>query len=567
LGAEGDASLRLDRRDKNLRNLDCIFLFALVAVSALPYLRGLGFYSDDWETMAVLARSAHEGLSAMTRQLLAVDPDMLIRPVQLAVLVGEFNLFGPFHATAYHIVITGILGLTLVIVYLAAYELGLGRWVAFTIALVFGTLPHYSTDKFWISSQQATLCVGFACLGIYALQKAINASQRIRVLWTLFAAVAMILSFLSYEVALGLIAAALAHAAWRVWRSAEGSTGRRLKGLVFIVVVMSTLVAVGLAKARLQTRMVSHHGLLSWLGRIRGLIWHQIVQAALFNVWTYWLHIPSTLAAMYRQNAFDISAVAVSVLIALATALYLWKYPPSAMPGLRACWSLIAAGFVVFWLGSFLFVSNFYADFSTAGLTNRITIASALGAACVEVGVIGLACSMLKPKIGTRVLVVALGLICGVNCLTTSGIAWFWKDAAVRQAAVLKSVSDHVENLPQASVLLLDGFCRFSGPGTVFETDWDASGATRIRLQDFSLVSDVVSRNLHVENDAINTTYYGEPEGHYRYSPNLYVYNVQKTSLVRLPSKQAAVDYFKLMNPSGDSGCPFGYEGLGTKVF
>ena len=557
--------LKLDRRRTQL--LDCIFLFVLAFVSALPYLRGLEYYSDDWTTMSVFARYAHDGLSVMLRQFLAIDSDMLVRPVQLAVLLGEFKLFGPHHAILYHIVITGILALTLVILYLTANELGLGRRLAFTIALVFGSLPHYSTDKFWIASQQAILCVGFACIGIYALQKAIRESSKNKILWAVLAAAAVILSILSYEVALGLIVAGTAYAAWRVRRDSEKSSGQRRRGAIFIITVMSIIATLVLVKARLQTRVNYPHHFLRWFELIGGLIWHQMVQTALFNCWTYGLHMPAVLLAMYRQNALDFSTLVVSVLVAIAVTSYLWKSFPPTIPNPRTYWLLFAAGFGVFWLGAILFAWNAHADFSTAGIDNRITVASALGAACVEVAVVGLGCSMLRSEIRTRTLAVGLGLVCGLNCLVTSGIGWFWKDAAVRQAAILNSVSNHVPSLPQGSVLLLDGFCRYSGPGVVFETDWDATGAIGLTIHDFTLHSDVVSRNLSVDEDAISTTIYGSVEGRYPYGPNMFVYNVQKAALVPLPSKQAAEEYFALMNPSRDSGCPPGQEGVGTKVF
>ena len=62
--------------------LDCVFLFGTILLSALPYLIGLGFYSDDWAYQATLAPVSGESLTAIFEALLASDSNLLIRPVQ-----------------------------------------------------------------------------------------------------------------------------------------------------------------------------------------------------------------------------------------------------------------------------------------------------------------------------------------------------------------------------------------------------------------------------------------------------------------------------------------------------
>jgi hypothetical protein len=101
----------------------------------------------------------------------------------------------------------------------------------------------------------------------------------------------------------------------------------------------------------------------------------------------------------------------------------------------------------------------------------------------------------------------------------------------------------------------------------VFETYWDATGAIQLTLADYSLVSDVVSPNLHFERGAAETTMYGEAEHHYPYGNQLFVYNVRHNILTSLPSQESAAAYLRAMNPTGDSGCPAAQEGDGTKVF
>jgi hypothetical protein len=166
-----------------------------------------------------------------------------------------------------------------------------------------------------------------------------------------------------------------------------------------------------------------------------------------------------------------------------------------------------------------------------------------------------------------RAFSLSIGLICGLNSLAVSGIGYFWVDAASRQAAIRSSVATNVRSLPAGSVLLLDGFCRFSGPGVIFETDWDAGGVIQLLLNDSTLSGDVVSRNMRFGDAAVKTSMYGSPEGSYTYGNQLFVYNVKTRTLANLPSRKASNEYLHQMNPTGDSGCPAGQEGFGTKVF
>jgi hypothetical protein len=158
-------------------------------------------------------------------------------------------------------------------------------------------------------------------------------------------------------------------------------------------------------------------------------------------------------------------------------------------------------------------------------------------------------------------------MICGANSLVVSGITSFWADAASQQAAVLKSVANHVHSLPQGSVLLLDGFCRYSGPGIVFEEADDTTGAIELTLSDFSLGGDVISPAMRFSETAVETSPDGQFSDHYHYGDHLFVYNLQRKSLTMLRSKAAATSYLSAVNPTGDGGCPAGEEGDGAQIF
>jgi len=546
------------------RIADSAFLFGLVMLSAFPYLFRLGFYADDWFYHSVLAQSSGDGLGANFRALALADTHLLMRPVQLAYFVLSFKAFG-LQALPYHLVITAVLGLATVLLYLTVRELRTGRGLAFAIAAVFGLLPHYSTDRIWMSSQQATLCMAFAFLGIYGLLRWVRMDGKRKTAWLTLAFLALSLSILSYELAFGMIAASLGLIGWMSYRDAQGLLKGALRRMGAVAGTAAVLLLVIWAKFRTLREVTYHHRFFT---HFWGLIWHSIVQAFQFNLWTYFLHMPAVLGGLYRHSALSHAAAATAAVLFCLVTAYLWRILKSSeIPTRRTCLWLIAAGFGLFALGYGLFLPGIDTNFSTTGLANRVAIASALGAAFVQVAIVGLACSMLRSQVArARVFALAMGIICGVNSLVVSGIAFFWADAATQQSAILKSVAANVGSLPRGSVLLLDGFCRYSGPGIVFE-GYEAGAALKLTLNDFSLSGDVISPKMSFAEAAAETTMYGQPVGHYIYGNNLFVYNVQRQSLTPLPSKEAATSYLNAMNPTGNGGCPAGREGDGSQIF
>lgn len=548
---------------------DCVVLFCVNVFSTLSYLFRLGFYSDDWAYQGVLAHSSARGIGAMLKELLKVDQGLLIRPVQIAYLVLGFKAFGR-HATPYHLVNSVVLGLVTVFLYLVLTELRTGRWLAFVVAVVFGLLPHYSTDRFWIASQQATLSMAFAFLGIYALLRSVRPKEESSRKWAVLAVLALALSILSYEVALGLIVVTLGMIGLVRYIGTHAPSRSAFRSLGGVIGASVVLLLIGIIKIRMQERITfnSHH-FLAFLPRLGGLVWHAAVQAVEFNLWTYGVRMPAVLISLYRHSALSLAAVCSASIIALLVAVYLWRCMGRfTIPDRRACLRLVAIGFLLFALGYGLFFPYADTDFSSTGVDNRVAIASALGVPCVLAGILGLAFSILKSQVArSRACAVAIGLICGANCLVVNGLSFFWVEAGSQQSAILRTIASSVRSLPSGSVLLLDGFCRYIGPGIVFETDWDSTGAIRLLLGDNSLTGDVVSPNLRLRDATVQTTIYGGEEGNYPYGNHLFVFNMQRKTLTSWPSKEVAIANLGATNPSQDSGCPAGKEGIGTKVF
>ena len=544
---------------------NCTFLFLVVLLAAIPYEFRLGFYSDDWWYHDALVQSSSQGVPTMYRALLARDPGLRTRPVQVAYLVLGFKMFGQ-HATGYHLVNSLIFAIVSCLLYLVLMIFEATRDISLSVALLYGVLPHYSTVHFWIACHQAGISLALTLFGIYALSRYLDTSGR-RNLWLGASCIAFVMSFFSYEVPVGLIALAIVVLAARECLQRRGAPGylmRQYWGLFALVLV---LLATGILKAKSQTRVVVHSSLptilLHFMQRSSGLV----PVAFRFQFWNYGMRLPVVLFRLWRGAALHWESVLAATLLALVISIYLRAgFNSETKPRLRRVLLYFILGFILFCSGYGLFIMA-QDSFSTPGINNRVEIVSALGATLSEVALIELIVCCLRSKKAIRwVRSLALGTVCGLNCLVLYGIAYYWVDAAAKQAVILNEVSANRNAVPGGSVVLLDGFCRYSGPAPVFETDWDTTGALRLAFNDFSLTGDVVSPQLRLSESSVETTIYGAPEGYYPYGDRLFVYNLQQHALVRLTSREAAEEYLAANNPNR-STCPSAREGFGAKIF
>jgi 4-amino-4-deoxy-L-arabinose transferase-like glycosyltransferase len=124
---------------------DCLFLTVIVLVSAILYLPGLGFYSDDWDFLRRFSLSRDQSIGGLFQS--AYFPLVRMRPVQIIYLSGLYWLFG-LQPLGYHLVNAAILASGIVLLYLVLRELGQDRVLALAVAAVYSLLPCYSEDRF-----------------------------------------------------------------------------------------------------------------------------------------------------------------------------------------------------------------------------------------------------------------------------------------------------------------------------------------------------------------------------------------------------------------------------------
>jgi len=547
---------------------DGVFLVGVTALSAVPYLTGLGFYSDDYAFLATLTQTEPQTFRALLHGLLE-SPNLAPRPLQAAYLAILYQAFGlsplPGHVVNHVVFAAGILSFNA-----GLRRLGLPRFACVALPLIFASLPHYATDRFWLATHQITLSMALFFLAFYASARCAEAPGVGRWPWLLLAAAAMLASLMAYETfaPLFLLVPAIA---W-LPRALHFEPRARLDlrrhpwlwpFLVHLGVFGAIALAAFLAKVEIYGEDRLWHGdAAHWIGAMAWLI-KGVLRAAFLDQGAM---LPMGVATLLRDHWRPEAALIALAGFAAISAYLLAVRRRSFQPWRR--WQVLALGgfgLLVFFAGYAAFANNFRIGFSPTGLANRVSMAAGVG-----VAMIALSCAFLVEGLlpvrwrrWGAPLLVSVGCSLGVLINGTLGV--LWGEAAQVQRSVLAQLRANLPELPAHTTLLLDGVCPFVGPGPVFESFWDLRGALQILYADPSLQADVVKPNVRVGESAITTTLYDTLLRHYPYG-RLLVYNVRQGKAWQLTDYPSALGYFSAFDPTDSAGCVF-EDGGGVRVY
>ncbi|HET7694709.1 MAG TPA: hypothetical protein VFK57_03310 [Vicinamibacterales bacterium] len=553
---------------------DGAFIGVVVTLSLLWYLPGLGFYSDDWAFLGMYATSADQTVRGFYDA--SHSPQHAMRPVQLWLCAALYGLFG-LDPLGYHLVNAVFVVLNPLLVYAIGRELRLSRVVALPVALVYGLLPNYSSDRFWFVAFAITLSMTAALASIYADLRGWRARRAAGALiWKGIALAGLCVSVLAYEVPLPLLlCAAPASLAWQLWHGRTSLTRRRiLQAAAFAAVNIVAIAGLVLFKLQTTVRLGAEQGLAAQVSAIvrhavrfdlpRGEYGLNAFNAVRVHFVEYGAQLPVNAIALVRTAPAGLQALtlAAAVAILLYLAVVLRSEP---WPGRRAWLLAAAAGVVVFALGYAIFLTNYNVQFTTTGIANRSAIAAALGAAMCLVGGVGLLVALL-PTTRTRSLVFALGIaaIGSSGFAIVNVLAERWVKAYRIERDTLENIRTRFAALPPQSTLLLDGVCPYVGPAIVFEADWDFTGALQVYYRTRSAAANVVTPRMTAEDEGIAASIYGQPK-RYPYSPSLFAYHAGSGTVQPLPDRETARAW--LARSLAGANCPPGHEGLGVEPF
>jgi hypothetical protein len=538
---------------------DVLFVAVVIALSTALYLPRLGFASDDWAFLGSL--TTHGDLSAPGR---SVEHDFAVylrqRPVQMAYQTLLFGAFGP-NPIGYHLVNTFVLALMAVLGYLVLREFGVSRRPAVAVAVVYGLLPHYSTDRFWWSAFGYGAAMTLAFASLYADMRALRSRGAALWFWKAAALTALAASGLGFEIALPLLAAALPLLWYRARRQAEGPLGGRVGrtgAMMFLGCNVVVLAAI-----------VTFKGAVSAGIGVPGSYLHHLARLALGSTATsfgsYGVGLPE--ATRWAVATVDGVTLAAGIALASVVGVYLGglgRRDASIDWSVRTWLKFVAAGLLVFALGYGIFLTNARILFSSSGISNRVAIAAAAGLAMIWVGLAGAVSAAVPRRWRAVVLALPVAALCLSSFLIVHGLAASWAEAWQRQQALLADIRTRLPTLEPHTTIILDGDCSYIGPAVVFDSNWDLSGALETVYDDPTVRADVVSANLGVGDDGLSTRLYADHTARYAYSPRLLVFDARDGAFRPLADARAARAWWTSRE---EPECPRGASGYGTTLF
>jgi hypothetical protein len=442
-------------------------------------------------------------------------------------------------------------------------------------ALVYALLPSYSTDRYWYLAFAITLSMTACLASICADLKAAGAPVHRGIAWKALSAAALVVSALSYEVALPVFLVVPFLLVWRM-RQEHGlrSRDRLMYVAVLILIDLALLVGVAAFKLRTTVRLGAQQGMTAQITDIvrtavrtdlpYGHYGLNVFSAVRVHFGEYGVKLPASAAAVVRTAPDGVlwlsAAFALLVFGYLHRAARAGPWPPLLEWG-----AFTVAGLIVFGLGYAIFLTNYNVQFTATGIANRSAIAAALGAAIFTVGCVGWVLTWLPmPRLVPVAFAFLVTVIVTCGFVIVNVVADRWIAAYELERNILEGIRQRFSPMPPNSTLFLDGVCPYLGPAVVFESNWDLAGALQTMYRDRTLSADVVTPRLVVSDEGITTTIYQQPTTH-PYSSRTFVYDAANGVAQPLPDAATARVYFD-KSTRGQS-CPPSHEGVGVRLF
>jgi hypothetical protein len=538
---------------------DSLFLAAVVVLSCIPYVGGLGLYSDDWGFLS----SLHNSDGSYAGLLASVMGPLGPRPVQGHVLAGLYWLFG-LELVGWHAANSVALAAAVLLFHHSLRALGCDRVTALVVPLIFALLPHYSTARLWIAVFQANAAILLYFTSLYADIRFVKRSGPPGWLWKALGTAALVGSLLSYELTAALFLVNVVVLSYIAGVRKHGTRVRRALPTVLGLATNVIALALTIGYKLMLTERVDVAGGY----RYRAL--RVLTEAAPVHFGEYGVGMPVKVFRALRDYP-DALVTVTSVLIGVTVGAYLFFVLRAAVVRFDrgVAWpAMILVGVVLFGAGYGVALMTWEIGFHTTGANNRTAAGAAIGVAWVFAGAIGWISSTL-PAERLRWLAFSclVALLAASSTLLTNTVAGFWVSAARQQDDLIAVMQTQVPSLPPGSTMLLDGLCPYHGPAPIFATDWDTKGMLQLTYGDWSLSGDVVKPNTEVTAAGIRTILFDDWFNVYPYSDRLIVYHVRTGGTYPLPDLAAARAYFESVSGPARPACPPYTDGDGTAIY
>lgn len=445
-----------------------LFALALLAfVAYLPHLRNGGFYLDDWSDVAgTFYPPGGRSLANTLDYFAALFP---YRPGLIIYVPFKYWLLGDSPPRQLALAV-GLGVMVAFLVYGILRRFRVPWWHAWMIAALLVVYPSFDSVRLWEAASLPSLALVFALGGIWIALVGVDRRS-----WPLHgvAAALYLISILTYEITLPLIAAAGLLYVLRVgWRN-----GRALWAVDLAVVV-----AGGLWNGLNTNREVSSLG-----GNLEHL--GEIVEAGGRVLASTGVAVGST-----PPTASVLIVLAAIFVVGAAVCLRGGRRGEGSW-GLREWLLLGLGGLVVAALGWAMFIpADPYYTPSLLGITNRVNAVAGIGLVIIVYAAIGCGVSLLGRllpplRAWTAPTVVALGVLLGFSYNhVLQRHADVWAEAYRYELHAINEIKTTYPELPPESTLFTSGFPAYLTPGVpIFSATWDLSGMVKAEYEDGSL--------------------------------------------------------------------------------
>jgi len=448
----------------------------------LPHILHGGFYLDDWpDAAATLHPSDGSGLISVLSYFNSLLSSC--RPVLIVFIPLKYLLFGT-HIKLLLTLSVGLAFLAAALMYAILRVLRIPWYHAWVISALTVAYPWFDSTRFWESANPITLAVVFAFAGLWMALVGLSRNS-----WRLHAGAALLylLSMLTYEVTLPLIAAAgLLYTARNGWRAA------RFRWATDLVMV---------AIAGLWNRTHTPKAVSSFSDNLDHLqqIFTQSGELLARTAFPVGVH-PHTSTML----------VGLATIFALGLALY-FLLPRARIvasaSGLRSWLLLGAGGLLVAALGWVIFVpADPYYTPSIFGVTNRVNGLAGFGLVLVvyaALGIVGSITGQLVKK-GPWIapfITLSLALILSAAYVhVLERHSQLWRDAYRYETAALNTVHSAFPQLPHGTTVFAGNYPTNVTLGvTIFAATWDLDGAVKLTYADPTLRAYPVTEELPLE--------------------------------------------------------------------
>ncbi|MDP9022190.1 MAG: hypothetical protein M3N57_05700 [Actinomycetota bacterium] len=406
-------------------------------LSTTPYTGRLGFYSDDWDFLAILANAEDGSLPGLVAAQIELGTNLHMRPTQIVYQAVLHRLFG-MHPLGYHLVNTAVLVAVALLLYRVLRGVGTPLF-AVAVPAIYILAPNAATNRFWFAAFGYSLSIALYLVSLHADLRAATAGGRGRWRWKLLGVGALVAAGLGYEAVLPLVALNVVLAELAVREMGTGGLRGRMTVTGTVAFHGSTLAAVA-GVVTYKAAVASGLGLGSPVFEYT----IRLVSGALAtNFGTYGAAFLHTVAwALPHAGA---GGVVASLIVAISTYWYLGALAETSLPapayrggGVASPALLGVGGLTVFVLGYAIFFTTGRIGFSSTGIANRVSAVAAVGAAMAIVALIGMVAGWVSSTaIRERLFRATVAAVCAAGVLVTNGLASFWMASWNRQQGVL----------------------------------------------------------------------------------------------------------------------------------